>query len=58
MVVCQKLLELGWDLQYDPDIAPLDYQLVCSNQNFLNNKIFNDVIDAQKLMNASVYMCL
>ena len=42
----QKLLELGWDVLSHPlyslDLAPSDFHLFCSRQNFLNGKIFNN----------------
>ena len=47
----QKLLELGWDMlphsPYSPDLAPSDYHLFRSLQNFLNGKNF-DSLDACK----------
>ena len=40
----QKLLQLGWDIMphppYFPDLAPSDYYLFRSLQNFLNGKTF------------------
>ncbi|KAK2580003.1 hypothetical protein KPH14_010768 [Odynerus spinipes] len=40
-----KLLELGWEVMlhppYSPDLAPSDYHLFRSLQNFLNSKNFN-----------------
>lgn len=42
----QKLLELGWDVlphpPYSPDLAPSDYHLFRSLQNFLNERKFQD----------------
>ncbi|KAG5333135.1 SETMR methyltransferase, partial [Acromyrmex heyeri] len=41
----EKILELGWLVllhpPYSPDLAPTDYHLFCSLQNFLNGKTFN-----------------
>ena len=46
LVTRQKLLELGWDVllhpPYSPDLAPSDYFLFRSLQNFLNDKNFNN----------------
>ena len=45
----QKLLELGWDVlphpPYSPDVAPSDYHLFRSLQNFLNGKNFTSLND-------------
>ena len=45
----QKLLELGWDVlphpPYSPDIAPSDFHLFRSLQNFLNGKNFENFVD-------------
>lgn len=45
----QKLLELGWDVlphpPYSPDVAPSDYHLFRSLQNFLNCKNFTSLND-------------
>ena len=42
----QKLLRLGWEVMLyppcSPDLAPSDYYLFPSLQNFLNWKTFND----------------
>ena len=42
----QKLLRLGWKVMlhppYSPDLAPSDYYLFRSLQEFLNGKTFND----------------
>ena len=47
----QKLLQLGWEvliyLPYSPDIAPLDFHLFRSLQNFLNGKNFNSLEDCK-----------
>lgn len=44
LVTRQKLLELGWDIlphpAYSPDLAPSDYYLFQSLQNFLDGKTF------------------
>ncbi|CAK9809291.1 Histone-lysine N-methyltransferase SETMAR [Anthophora quadrimaculata] len=44
-VTQEKILELGWSVLpqplYSPDLAPTDYHLFCSLQNFLNGKTFN-----------------
>ncbi|CAK9829695.1 Histone-lysine N-methyltransferase SETMAR [Anthophora retusa] len=44
-VTQEKILELGWSVlphpPYSPDLAPTDYHLFCSLQNFLNGKTFN-----------------
>jgi len=46
LVTRQKLMELGWELMlhppYSPDLAPSDYYLFRSLQNYLNDKTFND----------------
>ena len=43
-VTQEKILELGWSVlphpPYSPDLAPTDYHLFCSLQNFLNGKTF------------------
>ena len=48
----QKLLQLGWEvlshLPYSPDIAPLDFHLFQSFQNFLNGKNFSSLEDYKK----------
>ena len=47
----QKLLQLGWEVPihppYSPDIAPLDFHLFRSLQNFLNGKHFNSLEDCK-----------
>ncbi|GFV55826.1 histone-lysine N-methyltransferase SETMAR [Trichonephila clavipes] len=44
LVTCQKLLQLEWDTMphppYSPDLAPSDYYLFRSLQNFLDGKTF------------------
>ncbi|GFV49148.1 histone-lysine N-methyltransferase SETMAR [Trichonephila clavipes] len=44
LVTCQKLLQLEWDTMphppYSPDLAPSDYYLFRSLQNFLDSKTF------------------
>ncbi|GFU79175.1 mariner Mos1 transposase [Trichonephila clavipes] len=44
LVTRQKLLQLEWDtmshLPYSPDLAPSDYYLLRSLQNYLDGKIF------------------
>ncbi|XP_043262919.1 histone-lysine N-methyltransferase SETMAR-like [Colletes gigas] len=44
-VIQEKILELGWSVlphpPYSPDLAPADYHLFCSLQNFLYGKTFN-----------------
>lgn len=46
LVTRQKLMELGWELMlhlpYSPDLAPSDYYLFRSLQNYLDGKTFND----------------
>lgn len=46
LVTRQKLMELGWELMlhppYSPDLAPSDYHLFRSLQNYMNGKTFND----------------
>ena len=46
MATRKKLLELGWEVMchppYSPDLAPSDYHLFRSLQNFLNGKNFID----------------
>ena len=48
----QKLLQLGWEvlihLPYSPDIAPSDFHLFRSLQNFLNGKNFNSLEDCKR----------
>ena len=43
---CEKLLELQWEVlphpPYSPDLAPTDYCLFRSLQNFLNGKVFSN----------------
>lgn len=44
MATRKKLLEFGWEVMahppYSPDLAPSDYHLFRSLQNFLNGKTF------------------
>ncbi|GFX08716.1 histone-lysine N-methyltransferase SETMAR [Trichonephila clavipes] len=44
LIICQKLLQLEWDTMphppYSPDLAPSDYYLFRSLQNFLDGKTF------------------
>ncbi|CAK9834550.1 Mariner Mos1 transposase [Anthophora retusa] len=46
LVTRTKLLELDWEVMshppYSPDLAPSDYHLFRSLQNFLNGKNFNN----------------
>ena len=46
LVTRQKLLNIGWNVMlhppYSPDLAPSDYYLFRSLQNYLNGKTFND----------------
>ena len=48
----QKLLQFGWEvlihLPYSPDIAPLNFYLFRSLQNFLNGKNFNSPEDCKR----------
>ena len=48
----QKLLQLGWEvlthLPYSPDIAPSDFCLFRSLQNFLSGKNFNSLEDYKR----------
>ena len=48
----QKLLQLGWEVlihrPYSPDIAPSDFHLFRSLQNFLNGKNFNSLEDCKR----------
>ena len=48
----QKLLQLGWEvlihLLYSPGIAPLDFHLFRSLQNYLNGKNFNSLEDCKR----------
>ena len=43
---CQKIAELGWEIlshpPYSPDLAPSDYYLFLSLQNFLRGKKFKN----------------
>ncbi|KOX75124.1 Histone-lysine N-methyltransferase SETMAR [Melipona quadrifasciata] len=49
LITRQKLLELGWDVlshpPYLPDLAPSDFYLFRSLQNFLNGKNFNSLAE-------------
>ena len=48
----QKLLQFNWKvlihLLCEPDIAPLDFHLFRSSQNFLNGKNFNSLKDCKR----------
>jgi len=48
----QKLLQFGWDVlphpPYSPDIAPSDFNLFRSSQNFLIGKNFTSLEDCKK----------
>ena len=48
----QKLLQLGWEALihplYSPDIAPSDFRLFWSLQNYLNGKKFNFLEDCKR----------
>ena len=54
LVTRQKLLELGCDVlphpPYSPDLAPSDYFLFRSLQNFLNDKNFNNDDDIKSYL--------
>ncbi len=54
LVTRQPLLELGWDVlphpPYSPDLAPSDYSLFRSLQNFLNGKSFNNDDDVKSYL--------
>ena len=54
LVTWQKLLELGWNVlshpPYSPDLAPSDYFLFRSLQNFLNGKNFNNGNDIKSYL--------
>ena len=70
LVTLQKLLELGWDIlphpPYSLDLAPSDYFLFRSLQNFLNGKNFNNddikfsflLIKTRSFMNVGLWCCL
>ena len=51
----QKLLELGWDIlphpPYSPDLAPSDYYLFRSLQNFLDGKTFTSNEEVKNHLN-------
>ena len=48
----QKLLQFGWEVLihplYSPDIAPSDFHLFWSLQNYLNEKNFNSLEDCKR----------
>ena len=48
----QNLLQLGWEVLihplYSPDIAPSDFHLFLSLQNFLNGKNFSSLEDCKR----------
>lgn len=48
----QRLLKHGWEVlihaQYLPDIAPLDFHLVQSLQNYFNGKTVNSLEDHKR----------
>ena len=55
-----ELLELGWEVishpSYSPDLAPSDYHLFRSLQNFLNGKNFSNNDDLQSHL-AEFFCC-
>ena len=52
MTTTQILLKLGWEVLIEPlfslHIAPLDFHLFWSLQNFLSGKNFNSLEDVKK----------
>lgn len=50
----KKIAELGWEIlshpPYSPDLAPSDYHLFLSLQNFLNGKKFKDESDVRQVL--------
>lgn len=50
----QKIAELGWEIlshpPYSPDLAPSDYHLFLSLQNFLNGKKFKNEEDVKQAL--------
>ena len=55
LVTRQKLLQLEWDVlshpPYSPDLAPSDYYLFRSLQNFLNSRTFTSNQDVKNQLN-------
>ena len=51
---CQKIAELGWEIllhpPYSPDLAPSDYHLFLSLQNFLSGKKFKNEEDIKQAL--------
>ena len=51
---CQKIAELSWEIllhpPYSPDLAPSDYHLFLSLQNFLGGKKFKNEEDIKQAL--------
>ena len=51
---CQKIAELGWKIlsypPYSPDLAPSDYHLFLSLQNFFRSKNFKNKEDIKQAL--------